>query len=190
MRRGFFMSATLLASAILTVAHGSSPGLAPLFEVTLDIDHDGQPDRAVLTESADGDTTDLAIFLSADRQPFVKLAVIAGEANGMERTGKSSLVIKSGYNLHASTWDETLTIVYRGGQFMVAGFTREWDWNVRTSDSAVETAMGGCAINYLTGKGRASDGLEDSKPVKGKFKPVRLADWSAGTLPQICTFER
>ena len=49
--------------------------------------------------------------------------------------------------------DQTLTIVYRGGEFLVAGYARDWDWNSHLADGSVETIMGGCDIDFLGGRG-------------------------------------
>ena len=46
--------------------------------------------------------------------------------------------------------------------------------------------MGGCDINYLAGKGTVSKDLEDGKPIKGKFRPVPLKDWSSDKRPKAC----
>ena len=57
--------------------------------------------------------------------------------------------------------EDTLTIVYRQGQLLVGGYGRSWDWNQQTSDG-VKTTVGGCDINYLTGKGTVSKDLEEA----------------------------
>ena len=87
---------------------------------------------------------------------------------------------------------EILTIAYRKGEFLVAGYSRGWEWGneVRkpNGDWDVETTIGGCDINFLSGKGVVSDELDESNPIKGKFTPVKLPDWSTANRPEACEF--
>jgi hypothetical protein len=178
------------------------PALDALSEVTLDIDRDGKMDRAVLVGDPESGL-DLYIYLAAgderldlSRMPnFLKKEITDGSIidRGLASKGKGTLTVESCYGCGANkSWNETLTIVHRGGEFLVAGYTRDWDWNshIRKADGEwdVETLMGGCDINFLTGKGVASEGLDEGKPLKGKFKPVKLADWSAEKRPKACEF--
>ena len=168
-----------------------------LYESVFDIDGDGVADRAVLVEFPDAEFTSLHIYLGsgaaaldlAAKPSFAKTDVIAGTAIGLELTGKASLAITSCFGCGANkSWEETLTIVHRNRVFVVAGFTRSWDWNSHLADGSVDTQMGGCDINYLTGKGTVSEGLNAAKPVKRRFNPLTLEDWRAQKLPEICEF--
>ena len=97
--------------------------------------------------------------------------------------------IASRYGCGANkSWDQTLTIVYRGGEFLVAGYARDWDWNSHLADGSVETIMGGCDIDFLGGKGVVSDGLDEDTPIDGNFTPVKLTDWSDDLRPTACDF--
>ncbi|WP_434721615.1 hypothetical protein [Mesorhizobium sp. RIZ17] len=166
---------------------------APAFELKLDIDQDGKTDRAIILQEAGG-PADLYIYLDVEkpdppRQPdFVKKRLTEDQVVDLEAKGKGSLAITScsGCGAIKST-EETLTIVYRRGKFLVGGYTRNWDWNQQTS-SGVETTLGDCDINYLTGKATASTDLEEGKPIKGKFRLVLLKDWSADRRPKACDF--
>lgn len=167
------------------------------FNVTLDIDNDGKTDRAATVENADNGQTDLYIYLGSgdtkldlsDKPTFLRKALTDNRITGVESKSKGSLAITSCFGCGASkSWEETLTIVYRHGNFIVAGYSRDWDWNVQTSDGDVKTKVGSCDINYLTGKGVASRDLSDGKPVHGKFVPVDLAHWSYDKRPKPCTF--
>jgi hypothetical protein len=166
---------------------------APAFELKLDIDQDGKTDRAVIMQ-APGEAADLYIYLGDDkadapRQPdFAKKGLTEDQVIDLESKGKGSLSVTSctGCGANKST-EETLTIVYRRGKFLVGGYSRNWDWNQQTS-SGVETTLGDCDINYLTGKGTASKDLEEGKPIRGRFKPVPLKDWSAKMRPKACDF--
>ncbi|ESX04824.1 hypothetical protein X769_11660 [Mesorhizobium sp. LSJC268A00] len=169
----------------------------PPFEVTLDMDNDGRMDRAAIAADSDTGLADLSIYLAAgegkldpSRKPdFVKKALTQDRILGLESKGKGSLVVTSCFGCGANkSWDTTLTIVWRGGKFLVAGYSRDWDWNVQKADGSVGTTLGGCDINFLTGRGVASKDLDDGKPVAGKFVPIALADWSDDSRPEPCEF--
>ncbi|WP_217573374.1 hypothetical protein [Mesorhizobium sp. GbtcB19] len=166
---------------------------APTFELKLDIDQDGKTDRAVIMQEP-GEAADLYIYLGEDKADasrqadFVKKGLTEDQVIDLESKGKGSLSVTScsGCGANKST-EETLTIVYRRGKFLVGGYSRNWDWNQQTS-SGVETTLGDCDINYLIGKGTASRDLEDGKPIRGKFRPVPLKDWSSEMRPKACDF--
>jgi hypothetical protein len=177
----------------------NKPGLEALSEVMLDIDRDGKLDRAVLVGDPESGSLDLYIYLAADdekldlsRRPnFLKKGITERSIidRGLASNGKGSLTVMYCYGCGANkSWNETLTIVYRRGEFLVAGYTRDWDWNSHTSDGNVETIIGDCDINFLTGKGVASQSLDEGKPLKEKFMPVKLGDWSAEKRPKACEF--
>ena len=52
----------------------------------------------------------------------------------------------------------------------------------------METLIGGCDINFLTGKGVSYHVLDEYRPMKGTFKLVKLADWQVGKRPRACEF--
>ncbi len=90
----------------------------------------------------------------------------------LESKDGGSLGVVSCYGCGANkSWDQTLTIVYRRGEFLVAGYARDWDWNSHLVDGSVETIMGSCDIDFLAGKGVVSDGPDEGKPIGGKFTP-------------------
>lgn len=192
-----------------------------LYEITLDIDKDGKTDRAVLVlvgpgrtdfspltkeryGLSEGENVDLYIYLGTgddkldlSRKPaLMKKAIVdRGKTNWvqpLEKNDDGSLVLTSVYGWGArKSWGESLTIVHRGGDFLVGGYAKDWEWanEVRKADGTldVETAMGGCDIDFLTGKAVASQGLdEEETPIEGKFTPVKFADWPAGKLPEAC----
>lgn len=185
----------ILFTAALPMAEAAATPPSVLFDLVLDLDGDGTLDRAALIENQDSEIAELDIYLGggavaldlALQSSFRKEKVIEGTAMKFEHKGKASLVITSCYGCGANkSWEETLTIVHRKGVFMVAGFTRSWDWNSHLANGTVETRMGGCDINFLTGRGEVTVGLDDIRPVKRKFKPVKLADWSAENRPSEC----
>lgn len=164
-------------------------------EVRLDIGGDGKLDLARIIENSDDGSGDLLVYLGVgdgepdpSRKPdFVKKNILAGTILAFESRGDNSLALTTcvGCGARQST-EETLVIVYRMRAFMVGGFDRSWDLNTELASGEFETKMGSCSINFLTGEGRASEGLDPDQPVKRRFKPVTLADWSEETIPGIC----
>lgn len=166
---------------------------APAFELKLDMDQDGKTDWAIIMQEADG-PADLYIYLDVEkpdpsRQPdFVRKRLTEDRVINLESKSMGSLSVTSCFGCGAiKSTEETLTIVHRRGKFLVGGYSRNWDWNQQRS-SGVETTLGDCDINYLTGKGTVSKDLEEGKPIKGKFKPVPLKDWSSEMRPKACDF--
>jgi hypothetical protein len=183
----------------------AEPRLKTLFEIAVDIDNDGKDDRAALV-ALEGtgfsftekdwikigreEHADLYIYLGAgdapldlSRQPsFLKRDIVVGERQNQIfplESQKGSLVVKTAYNLFSNWMPETLTIVSRKGDFLVTGFSRSYD--LKSGE------QGECEINFLTGRAVASKGVDGKKKaVKGTFRPVRLAEWSAEPYVKAC----
>ena len=64
----------------------------------------------------------------------------------------------------SNQYEPRMTIVDRGGEFLVAGFAQDWD---------MRASMGSCDINFLTGGG---GGARLAKPAIGN-SPIKLVDW-------------
>jgi hypothetical protein len=191
-----------LAGVSASAIAESEPSAEPLHEITLDIDHDGKTDRVVIVmQDPDGAQADLHVYLAAgegkldlSRKPtFLKKAITEGSVSGLE-VGDGSLIVTSCYGCGArKSWDETLTIAHRDGEFLVVGYTKDWDWGneIRKPNGEwdVETTIGGCDIDFLSGEGVVSEGLDDVvQPIEGKFEPVKLTDWTRENLPEACDF--
>ena len=195
MKTAFHHAALPWLVALVAVPAPAFAESVPAFELKLDIDQDGKMDRAVAMQEPGG-PADLYIYLAVGeekldplrRPDFVRKGLTEDRVIDLESKGKGSLAVTSCFGCGASkSTEDTLTIVYRQGQFLVGGYSRSWDWNQQTSDG-VETTVGGCDINYLTGKGTVSKDLKDGKPIKGKFRPVPLKDWSSDKRPKACDF--
>jgi len=181
-----------VAGATTTVSAQETPVIPR--EVRLDIDRDGKLDLAKIIEMSD-DSGDLLVYLGVgDGEPdprrkpdFVKKNILAGTILAFESRGDNSLALATcvGCGARQST-EETLVIVYRMRAFMVGGFDRSWDLNTHLASGEVDTTLGSCSVNFLTGEGRTSDSLEPDRPVKQRFKSIKLADWSEETMPGIC----
>jgi hypothetical protein len=147
------------------------------------------PDKGWFMFGAD-ERVDLHIYLGAGDAPldlsrkpsFLKPGIVRGERQNQIfplQARNGALIIKTAYNLHSNWAQETLTIVHRGGDFLVAGFSREYDMK--------SGEQGGCDINFLAGKGAVSKGVDGKKRrLKVRAKPVKLAAWSARSIPKAC----
>jgi hypothetical protein len=181
----------VLAIVPISALAEDKPSHEAIDEVTLDIDHDGNADRAVLVEPPDRPGADLYIYLAVgnekldlSRKPtFLKKDLTGGAISTLESNGKGSLMVRYGCGGCSNDNETTLTIVSRGGEFLVAGFT--FDWDTRYS-------AGTCDINFLTGKGTISEGAGVTERIVkrfvGKFTPVKLSDWSDDNRPKACEF--
>jgi hypothetical protein len=177
----------IVALAIVPAcAHADDkPPLKLPYEVVLDIDHDGKMDRAVLVDDPASGHADLYIYLAigdekldlSRRPTFLKKNLTTARILRFESNGKGSLIVMSGCGGCSNDYATTLTIVHRRGALLVGGVTYDWD---------TRNGIGSCDINYLSGKGVASRGTAKAKPIKGKFVPVKLADWSEEKRPQAC----
>jgi hypothetical protein len=192
----------MLCGALASPARADSKAL---FEIALDIDHDGRMDRAVLAggegTGSYGPNKDwfmfgadervaLHIYLGAGDAPldlsrkpsFLKRGIVLGERQNQIfplKARNGSLIITTAYNLYSNWAQETLTIVHRKGAFLVAGFSRSTDMKSGEQDS--------CDINFLTGKGVVQKGVDGkTRRLKQHFKPVKLSAWSTQSIPKAC----
>jgi hypothetical protein len=175
--------------ALATVAWLAAPAMAaPLddvHEVVFDIDQDGRPDRAALVRSAATSGLDLYVFsgagdekLDLSRKPtFLKTNLATNLVLAFAQRSKGSLIVTTGCGGCSNDWSITLTIVHRGGDYLVAGFTHEWE---------TRNGAGTCDVNFLTGKGTLTRNGTKARPLVGKFAPVKLADWSDKKYPIAC----
>ena len=205
---GIFVSAMMAVPAVCA----EPVRQVVLSSIAVDFDDDGRMDRAELVvinpASADVDfgstelymvgeseRVDLVLtFDAASGKPtFVKKKIVDPEivfgVAPLESKDKGSVSVTSCYGCGAmKSWQQTLTIAYRRDQFVVAGLIRGWEWGTHLADGNVKVILGDCDINYLTGKGKASNDFRDAKPVRMKFKRTKLADWSDAKVPKVCRF--
>jgi hypothetical protein len=190
-------------------AEGANPPKA-LFDTVLDFDGDGVLDRAVIlvTGAHDGDwdplegyayslqeneDVELAVYLGGGASPLdlAKTPDFRGAylvhqdlyawIQPMDVTPRNSLKLSTAYAPGASnTAEQILTLVWRGGEPVVAGYTIGWE---------TRNGAGTCDVNLLTGKALLFEGIDLSGPgksLKGKFNPVPLRNWSEQTRPKVC----
>lgn len=154
---------------------------------TGDWNSDGMMDRAFLV-AGDNDEMDVAlhIYLGELSSPLPKLEIIKPDlvwSGAMWGTTPSLTLGKSGsLEVHSQNeaigrhrWNQTLTLAYRQGAFVVAGYT------YNSYDTLDLNAGLSCDVNLLTG-----GGIKDKKSFKIPAKMTPLADWSADQVPAQC----
>lgn len=168
-----------------------APRIAP-FQVnsveTADWTGDGYPDRAVLIETEDG--ADLLIYIGEARSDDGESAPyrLAARRDGIAWRGRAwgtfpELALSSSGALQVISrneaigrhrWQETVTILWRDGRFIVGGYTFE------ARDTLDPGAGSSCDINLITG-GAILDG------VRAKLSPAAepVESWaSPGGCPE------
>jgi hypothetical protein len=159
--------------------------------VTLDFDGDGDMDRAALVQGKDDAATDLYIYLAgpdpddAGRRELALVKESAAWIGGMwgtlpslEASPKGSLLLRSQNDaIGRSRWSQTLTIIHRGGRFLVAGFT------MTSRDTLEPNSSSSCDVNLLSGQA-----VRNGKKLTTASKAVELKDWSGDTWPKECRF--
>ena len=188
-RKTAMATATWRVIGLAAIASIATPAMAaPLddvHEVALDIDQDGRADRAALVRNKTSGDLDLYIYsgagdakLNLSRKPtFFKGSLATSLVLAFEQRGKGSLIVTTGCGGCSNDWSIKLTIAHRGGNYLVAGFTREWETREST---------GTCDINFLAGKGTLTRNGAKAKSLAGKFAPIKLAEWSSEKYPKAC----
>ena len=215
-RLSFRVALALMAMPAAAAIAGTATKSEVLYQTSLDIDHDGRQDKAALVLVGPGRTdfheltrdryglsaderVDLHIYLGkggenadlGERPDFIKQRIADPERVPWVQpldVGKSgSLLISAAHQWGAShDWTEIITVAYRNGEPVVAGFTMGWYWNSPLADDTFETLEGECDVNFLTGKGTLTKDTSTPKPIKGAFKTVKLADWTSARIPKAC----
>ena len=149
---------------------------------TVPVDGDIFRFRAVLAETDEGGD----LYIYTDAGEGWKLAVEAdnivwrggmyGQEPWLEATEHGSLKLYSENSaIGRNRWEQILTIAYRGGAFVVAGFTYSY------YDTLDPDAGGICDVNLLTGKGE-----HKGKPFKTSFNALPVQEWTMDTRPPEC----
>jgi hypothetical protein len=188
----------MLRTALVAVAFfAAAPARAePDYSRVLDVETvstTDEPDmgRAVLVDNGDAGA-DLYIYLSSEaasdparpqRPALVKKDAawngrLSGSRPSLETNARGALLVRSESTaIGRNKWMQTLTVVYRNKEFIVAGLTRD------AYDSLEPGSEHHCDLNLLTGKGK-----KDGRPVEVKFPAKKLSEWSDGDLPKECAF--
>ncbi|WP_428648828.1 hypothetical protein [Roseibium sp.] len=184
-RKALFVCAALFAMigpVPLAAQPANVPAVAIAGVATVPVDGDIVRYRATLVETEDG--ADLYIFTDAGEG--WKQAVYApnivwrggmyGQEPWMEANEHGSLKIYSENSaIGRDRWEQALTIAYRRGAFLVAGYTYSY------YDTLDPDAGGQCDVNLLTGRGE-----HNGKSFKTKLGAMPAGDWTMDTRPAEC----
>lgn len=164
-----------------------------------DWNKDGLNDLAVLfvrsddgTEESDTGEIGVGIYLrNGERNLLVPATIVPdkvwgsapagddgiyGKEPSIKATGSGSITVATHNDaIGRDRWQQVLTIAYRDGAFVVAGFTYDY------YDTLDPDRNGSCDINLLAGKG-----MVDGKPEKMEAKRVTLEDWDDETGLKAC----
>ena len=181
----------------LALLPGVAPGIAlsQPFETTLraDFTGDGIADRASIIGAGPGEDASLRLYigqpdgtelLATEARDLVWVGSAAGgQQPELAVTGRGSLRVTSmNEAIGRDRWRQVLTIAWRRGSFLVAGYTYDW-YDTLDIDNA-----GTCDINLLTGKGEI---LRGEARVKTRFRSdlraMPVAEWIR-RIPQACGF--
>ncbi len=152
---GLFLLSLVLFNSLLLAKEGNSKSVKTLGKIKADWNNDGIKDEAALQVNADNKTS-LVIFLSKESGRMLRAFKfddiawhddMGGRKASIKLNKLKSIVIVSGNeSVGRGRWHSQLVIVYRHGQFLVAGYTMDaWD----TLNPKFSTS---CDINFLVGK--------------------------------------
>jgi hypothetical protein len=144
------------------------------------------------------ESVDLFIYLGFGNQKtdlsvepsFAKRGIVSSETiEPLEVNARGSLVVKRSWHRGlGNDSEDRISITYRDGAFIVAGFSRTWEIHGRSIDN--EPDAGSCDINYLSGVGAFAAEASNEKLLWKKFEPIKLANWSDDEIPRACQHGR
>ncbi|MGR6431226.1 hypothetical protein ACU5AY_09940 [Rhizobium sp. PAMB 3174] len=164
-----------------------------------DWNKDGASDLAVLfVSSADGAEESgtgeigISIYLrNAERDLLMPAAIVPdkvwgnapagddgiyGQEPSIKATAAGSITVTTHNDaVGRDRWHQVLTLAYRDGSFVVAGYSYEY------YDTLDTERNGSCDLNLLSGKGVA-----DGKPMTMEAKRITLQDWQDETGLKVC----
>lgn len=147
--------------------------------VTSDLNGDGKPERFTLVDS-DG-SVDLQIEAAGGRVVIAQdIAWLGGSGQEPELTlapNGSVRLTSMNESVGRGRWHQTLTIAYRNGAYMVAGYTYDW------YDTLDMNNNGNCDINLLNGKGNLIKNGSSAAPISSKMRALPVTDWKDDISP-------
>jgi len=151
--------------------------------VSSDLNRDGLAERFTLIER-DG-TADLLID-DTGSAPVVAPGIVwsggIGQKPELELASNGSVrLISMNEAIGRNRWHLTLTIAFRQGRYMVAGYTYGWYDTLNNEDNGI------CDLNLLTGKGILQKGDGPKQPVRTTMRAVPVTSFTENhPIPQVC----
>lgn len=192
------MTGRFVAALAIVVGLGAGPVLAEdiaperiIDAVTGDWNKDGKSDLAVLVGPKEkGDDIGILIYLRDADHDLLKPVANApakvwgnasldgmfGQDPHLEALANGSIAVHSeNSGIGRDRWEQTLTLAYRNGAFIVAGYTYSH------YDTLDPDAGGTCDYNVLTGKATVGSKERKNDPVT-----IRVEDWNDQTGQTGC----
>ena len=171
---------------LIALVLAASPAAAEGFQTELSADFtgDGIADHALLVaESRGGDATLRLTYNGGEVLIIPELTWVGGIGQEPELavTAHGSLqVISMNEAIGRNRWRETLTIAWRGGQFIVAGYTYDWYDTLNLMD------QGTCDMNLLSGKAFIDIGPDRTRIARPTgLSAMPLYKWPR-EIPKVC----
>ncbi|NKX43874.1 hypothetical protein [Roseicyclus persicicus] len=189
------------AQDLATPEAATLPRLIESACLDLAADHTGCEQAILLASGTEPDLADLIVLTDRRSDPAAAPLLVArgiafngamwGMAPSLAQAENGSLLLRSEQTgIGRFPWMQTLTLAWREGRFVVAGFT--WD--------SYDRARGGsarCDVNLLSGAFVAEASVPDATgaaqavhAAEGRMEPLRIAaaDWTHDALvPAPCT---
>ena len=172
--------------------------------LTGDWNGDGAVDLVMIVETEPSDPMDMHFFLRDPEANFLKAAGIVrdqilGDWNGYDRPGYAAsdtepelTALPNGsiklylpaMPVGSKRTNQTLTLAYRDGVFIVAGFAYDYH------DYLEDNVASDCDYNVLSGKGKSGkmqpDGSTSEKTVAVEGKVIAFSQWNPATGFSAC----
>jgi len=169
----------LCCSMMLLVTPWSAVLADPVIAVAAgDWNRDGERDAAMILEPGDGqDDNSLKIYLSDGPGGRLRLevhaenfvwgsSIMAGQTPGLQALPNGSLAVTSlNESIGRNRWWKKLTIAWRKGRFIVAGFTYDDVDTLGDPDADGDIKPNSCDLNLVAGKGDINGKRRSFKPV-------------------------
>lgn len=183
---------SLLFSGLAVAAPAQDFPAERIFAAAMgDWNRDDSQDLVVIAQPAEGSDEDngVYIYLADPSEARLKLTVAApnkvwgnltlfGQEPGVTALANGSIKLTSQNSaVGRDRWEQSLTIAYRNGQFVVAGYTYS------SYDTLEPNNTSQCDLNVLTGKGTAN-----GKPIAAKAEPVTFEAWNDEIGQKACGF--
>lgn len=158
---------------------------------TGDWDRDSNADLALIARPAEGSDEDNGVFIylanpgesrlglkvSAPNKIWGNLTMFGQEPTVAALANGSIKLTSQNSSVGRDRWSQSLTLAYRNGRFVVAGYTYS---SYDTLDNANTRE---CDLNVLTGKGTAN-----GKPITTAAAQITLEEWNDETGQKACGF--
>ncbi|MDQ7070035.1 MAG: hypothetical protein Q9M48_04720 [Rhodobacterales bacterium] len=174
----------LIFGLLPTFAQAQSVTVTPettLSQVDADLNNDGIIDRAILLRLKESEDASLIIWNGPDFvQPAVSTDDIIwagglGQIPHLQLAENGSLqIVSMNISIGRDRWEQTLTIAYRKGRYLLAGFTYDWYDTLDLENS------GSCDVNLFNGKGFLTLGQAGREhKIRVALRAMPIADWDA-----------